>query len=198
MNNPHSNPNDLSILDPQPRVLWLPSFSRPLQIYPLRVRQLQAFVAAALPVAARLVDGDADLPAVLAEHQGPIRSIVRIAATLEMHLGPDIRDEDLLSALAGIIDVNRDLLEAMASTASDQGADDGADAGWSDTLQALVSAGHRPSDILCYTLAQVRWWGDAIERARRLKVGDNVLAARLALSGSDHMGGILRSLGARA
>lgn len=202
------DPNDLSILDPQPRVLHIPGIGA-WGIYPLRVRQLQRFVAAILPILPAVMasmESDADIGDALAEHRGSVVATICTACdtTTDRHspLIAALSDDVLRDLLAAVVSVNGDFFQQMRSGTSDGDAEppgqpDQPKTGWADTLQALVNAGHRPADIMNYTLAQVRWWGEAIQRAKSLRHADEIIASRMTWAEPEKLGEVLRGLGVR-
>lgn len=192
------NPNDLGILFPPVRVVRLRGLPGGyLDINPVRIRQLQAFVVAALPIMPELTSSDPDISALLADHREDCVAVVCASCEIRTELARGLSDEDLLCALGAAVHVNADFFQIQQAPAAplDATPADAPAYGWADTLQALVSAGHRPQEILEYTLAQVRWWSEAISRARQMHHADAILSARLAWAESEPLGKVLRGLG---
>ncbi|WP_144774210.1 hypothetical protein [Luteimonas sp. J16] len=52
--------------------------------------------------------------------------------------------------------------------------------GWADIVESLVERGHSLSDIKGYTLAQLRAFAKAGERARRMDLADQLTIQRAA------------------
>ena len=52
--------------------------------------------------------------------------------------------------------------------------------GWSDTFQQLIDAGHTWADIQHYTLAQVEFFGKAVDRSRIRQEKTALIIARAA------------------
>lgn len=67
--------------------------------------------------------------------------------------------------------------------------------GWADVVQSLIERGHSLSDIKGYTLAQVRAFAQAGERARRMELADQLTIQRAAAHyESKHVSELMKKL----
>lgn len=66
--------------------------------------------------------------------------------------------------------------------------------GWADALTALIAAGHDRDALMHYTLAEIRLYRDACERARRARLLDAACAARAAAGTATAWAGFIRRM----
>lgn len=178
MPGPERGPNDLGVLTPESRRLALAD-GGVLCLSPLRVRQIGPFLAALSPAWDDMA-GTVDVWGLIAAHEGPLLEALAVAADVPRSAIDAMRPPEQLAALAAVAELNADLLADWLAAPADGDAPAATKTGWADQLQSLVSAGHSAREVMGYTLAQVRWWGAAVERERNSRQADAVVAARMA------------------
>lgn len=66
--------------------------------------------------------------------------------------------------------------------------------GWADCIQSLVERGHSLSDVRGYTLAQLRAFSEAADRARRMELADTLTIQRAATYATADFNALLKRL----
>lgn len=107
MGSPTTSPDDLGVLDPVSRHVDLANGAM-LEVLPLTVRQLPAFVRALGPAREAMADPDVDIWDLIADHGESIAEALPVAIQMPRDVVECMPPGDYLTCLNAVLEANRD------------------------------------------------------------------------------------------